>query len=301
MLKINTLKELGLQLGLPVPFLVGTAEKVELYYSKMQREDKKGKLRDLYLANKELKKIHQKINALLDLLIYPINIQGGIIKRSIHSNASIHAGKPHVANFDIKNFFPSIKPHAVYRAFRAQACAPDVCRMLTRLTTADGVLPQGFATSPKISGLVLFNANHRLTGLFKKYGLEHTFWIDDLTVSGNRPIKKFQKLLNKIFQQEGFLLHDDPKKTKFTSSSERQTCTGLVINEEPNAESSIRKKVRKELHLCSKFGVKQFLEAHGIEIDSSQYLMSLRGKVSFLCAANPKNSIYKEKLQNIKL
>jgi len=135
--------------------------------------------------------------------------------------------------------------------------------------------------------------------LFKKYGLAHTFWIDDLTISGYRPIQKFQKLLNKIFTQEGFILHDDPKKTKFTSSKERQTCTGLVINQEPNAEKSVRERVRKELYLCTKFGVENYLKDHELAVEKEKYLMSLRGKISFLTAANKKNMIFKEQFAKL--
>lgn len=300
-LKINTIKELGLQLGLPEDFLIRTSNHIDQCYKKFTGTDKKGKERPFYKANNDLKKIHRKINKLLDTLEYPINIQGGIADRSIHTNASVHSGKKYVANFDIKNFFPSVKFKTVYRAFRKQNCTPDVSRIFTRLTTADTALPQGFATSPKLSGLVLLNANHRLIILFKKYGLTHTFWIDDLTISGYSPIQKFQKLLNKIFMQEGFTLHDDPKKTKFTSSEERQMCTGLVINQEPNAEKSVRERVRKELYLCNKFGVENYLKDHELQVDKGKYLMSLRGKISFLTAANKKNIIFREQFAKLKV
>ena len=300
-LKINTTKELGLQLGLPEAFLIRTAGHIDQCYKKFADTDKKGKERIFYKVNTNLKKIHRKINKLLDALEYPVNIQGGIVDRSIHTNASIHSGKRYVANFDIKNFFPSVKFKTVYRAFHMQNCTPDVSRILTRLTTADTALPQGFATSPKVSGLVLLNVNRRLTILFKKYGLAHTFWIDDLTISGHRPIQKFQKLLNKIFLQEGFTLHDDPKKIKFTSSEERQMCTGLVINQEPNAEKNVREKIRKELYLCTKFGVANYLKEHGLQVDKEKYLMSLCGKISFLTAANKKNMIFKEQFAKLKV
>jgi hypothetical protein len=300
-LKINTIEELGYQLGLPGAFLIRTAGHIKHCYKKFTDIDKKGKERTFYKVNNDLKKIHRKINKLLDTLDYPVNIQGGIVGRSIHTNASIHAHKKYVANFDIKNFFPSVRFKTVYRAFRMQNCTPDVSRMLTRFTTADAELPQGFATSPKASGLVLLNVNRRLTILFKKYGLAHTFWIDDLTISGHRPIQKFQKLINKIFRQERFTLHDDPKKTKFTSSKERQTCTGLVINQEPNAEKSIREKVRKELYLCTKFGVVNYLKEHDLQVDKEKYLMSLRGKISFLTAANKKNMVFREHFEKLKV
>jgi len=272
-LKINTVKELSYQLGLPEAFLISSANKIDNCYRKFTDKDKKGKERTFYVANENLKKVHQKINKLLDTLDYPINIQGGIAGRSIVTNASVHVGKKYVANYDIKNFFPSVNYKIVYRSFEKQKCMPEVCRMLTRFTTADGCLPQGFATSPKVSGLVLYSSNFRIETLLKPYDLIHTFWIDDLTVSGNRPIKKFQKLFYKIFKQEGFSLHD---------------------------EKGLKDKVRKELFLCKKFGVNNFLKEHNSPFDKDRYLRKLAGNISFLCSVNKKNFIYKEQLKLIK-
>ena len=126
------------------------------------------------------------------------------------------------------------------------------------------------------------------------------FWIDNLTISGNYPIKKFRKLLYKIFKQEGFPLHDDPKKARITDTKEKQTCTGLVINQELNAEKSLRIKVRKELYLCNKFGVDNFLKNNAYSFDKKTYLKSLAGRISFLCSVNEKNLIFKKKFKSIK-
>lgn len=299
-LKINTVEEFGYQLGLPQAFLISTVKNIDGCYKRFIKKDKKGKGRVFYDANNNLKKIHRKINKLLDLLDYPINIQGGITGRSIVTNASIHVGKKYVANYDIKNFFPSVNYKMIYKSFEKQKCTPEVCRMLTRLTTVDGCLPQGFATSPKVSGLVLYNVNFRIEKLLKPYGLVHTFWIDDLTISSNRPIKKFQRLLYKIFRQESFSLHDDPKKARITDSKQRQTCTGLVINQELNAKKALREKVRKELFLCRKFGVNNFLEEHNIPFNKNTYLRKMAGNISFLCSVNKKSLVLKEQFKLIK-
>ena len=205
-LKINTSRELGYQLGLPEAFLIRIMKSIQAHYKTFPDRDKKGKERIFYSADLDLKKIHKKINKLLNIIDFPFNIQGGLVGCSIATNASIHSGKKFVANYDIKNFFPSVNYKTVYKSFRAQKCSPDVSRILTRYTSADGSLPQGFATSPKVSGIVLLGVNKRLSALFQRFGLIHSFWIDDLTISGNYPIKKFQKILYKIFKQAGFSL-----------------------------------------------------------------------------------------------
>lgn len=299
LLNINTINELALQLKLPADFLVKLADQIDSNYRTFKEEDKKGKEREFFDGSKNLKITHKRINKLLDCIEYPNSIQGGIVGRSILTNASIHSGKKYVGNFDIANFFPSIDYHVVYKAFRFLKCSPNVSRLLTRLTTADAHSPQGFGTSPKISGLVLSEIDARLTSLLKRYGLKHSFWIDDLTISGNYPIKNFENIIYKIFRQSGFKLNEN--KTKITDSKQKQTCTGLIINYQPNADKSIREKVRKELYLCKKFGVDNFLTEHSINIDKEKYLRSLGGKISFLYSINPRYLIYKQAFQEISI
>ena len=300
-LNINTVNELALQLKLPIDFLIKLSEQVDnSYYTfdkKFIKKDGTEKIRKFFEGNKSLKTAHKKINKLLDCVEYPNSIQGGIVDKSIFTNASIHSGKKYVANFDIANFFPSTDYHVIYKNYRFLKCSPNVSRFLTRITTADAHLPQGFGTSPKISGLILFEIDMRLTNLLESYGLKHSFWIDDLTISGNYPIKKFKNIICKIFKQAGFKLNES--KTKFTDSKQKQICTGLTINYQPNADKSIREKVRKELYLCKKFGVNNFLNEQGINVGKKKYLESLAGKINFLYSINPKYLSYKKTFQEI--
>lgn len=296
-LKINTPKELALQLKLSANFIIDVADNINRHYRVFTETDKKGKERKFFNGSDDLKLIHKKINKLLDRIEYPNSIQGGIIGKSIFTNALMHAGKKYVANFDIKNFFPSINHRVVYNAFLNQKCTPNVAGILTKLTTAEDCLPQGFATSPKISGLVLFDIDKRLTNLLSRYSLKHSFWIDDLTISGNYPVNKFEKLIYKIFKQSSFELNR--VKTHITDYHQKQTCTGLTINCRPNADKNIRDELRKELYLCRKFGMNSFLNKNKPNIDKEKYLMSLRGKISFLISLSPKYLAYKEQFNQI--
>lgn len=301
LLNINTIDELALQLKLPVDFLVIVSEHMNSNYyvfnKKLIKKDGSEKIRTFYKANNDLKKVHQRINKLFDCLNYPEAIQGGIVGRSLLTNSLMHSGNRYVANFDISNFFPSIDYHVVYKSFISQGCCPDVARLLTRLTTADAHLPQGFATSPKISGLVLYEINIRLTRLLTNFDLKHSFWVDDLTISGNYKIGKLEKLINRIFLQSGFKLNN---KTKIRNCKQRQTCTGLIINYQPNVNRDIRDKIRKELYLCKRFGVENYLYYNNIEMTKEAYLSSLSGKISFLCSINKKHSFFLEQFESIK-
>jgi len=301
-LNINTTKELTLQLGLSLDNLSRVVLDLDKYYIFREKvKDKKGKPRDFYEAKGELKIIHSRIDKnLLDKIYYPETIQGGVKSRSILTNAQYHTGKKYVANFDISKFFPSVRHKVVYNAFISQKCAPNVARLLTILTTADDQLPQGFKTSPKISGLVLREIDERLKKLLEPKGLVYTFWIDDLTISGDYPITKLKKIIEKIFTQCGFKLNT--KKTYIASRNSRtkkQVCTGLTVNRGTNTSKEFRKKAKKELYLCEKFGVKNYLDENNIIMDEKNYLWSLKGRVSFLASINQKYKDYQDRVLKI--
>jgi len=297
-LKINTFKELAYQLGVEPAFLFDVADKVEQLCEKTEILDKKEKVREVYRLYPDLKLVQREIDRkLLSRLHYPDSIQGGIPRRSILSNAQMHSSKKQIANFDIKNFFPSIKFYTVYRTFVDLECAPIIARLLTRITTTARILPQGFVTSPKISALVLRNVDRRLNCLFKSKNLCHSFWIDDLTVSGYYDVKKLKNLIFKIFRQCGFELGES--KTRFRSSKQRQKCTGLVVNSNPNVEKNTRNKIRKEIYYCRTRGVANHLNWIGIDVPVEDYVKSMEGRINFLTSINDKYNYLKQDFQKI--
>jgi len=298
--KINTPKELSKQLGVSLDRISRVVLNLsDNFVFREKIKDKKGKERDFYEAKGDLKIIHNKIDKnLLNRIYYPETMQGGIKGRSIKSNAKFHTGKRYVANFDIAKFFPSVSNRVVYRTFINKKCAPDVASQLTKLTTVNGQLPQGFKTSPKISGLVLRNIDERLSILLKPLNLIHTFWIDDLTISGNYPIAKLKRIVEKIFRQGGFKLNAN--KTYIANRKQQQICTGLTVNCGINPSKEFRKKLRRELYICKKFGVKNYLEKNNIVMDMKSYIWSLKGRVNFLISINHDYKKYKEIVEKLK-
>jgi len=213
---------------------------------------------------------------------FPKSLQGGNSGRSLSSNANIHFGKKNVAHFDIKSFFPSISPKRVYETFINLGSSPDVARLLTRLVTAQGHLPQGFITSPKMSALVLLSLDKRLVKLFKKFGLKHSFWIDDLCISGSFPIDKLYKIIERIFKQEGFTIN--PLKIDYKYSNKRQVVTGVIVNKKPDLAREKRKYLEKILYICKKYGLDNFLNKSGHD---QSFIKSFTGELSYAVSINP--------------
>ncbi len=296
-LRLRSKKHLFMQLGLSEEFVNRIIDNFDNEYSTFSKPDKKGKPRDFTDPHEDLRVIQKRINKLLDRIDFPSSIQGGMKGKSIVSNASLHANKRYVANYDISGFFPSIKSGLVYDAFIAQECTADIARLLTRLTTANGCVPQGFLTSPKISGLVLLNINNRLEKLLAPYGLQFSFWIDDLTISGNYDTKKLEKKIAEIFQYSPFDLNET--KTKHTDSRSKQESVGLVINTSPNKDAEYKKKLRSELIALKKYGVDSYIAENYPDLDKAAYLQSLKGRVGFMVQINEANQKFRVLLQDV--
>lgn len=125
----------------------------------------------------------------------------------------------------------------------------------------------------------------RLAAFFGKYKVSHSFWIDDLAVSGNYPIKKLVPMVRKIFQQSGFSLHTEDK-FSIKHKSQQQKVTGLVINLQPTTPKHWRLQLKQALHICNKYGIKSYLEWQNIEIEPTAFLNTLRGRIVFLNSIN---------------
>lgn len=100
-----------------------------------------------------------------------------------------HAGKPFVLKMDIKDFFPSIKPHHVLEmTLRNKAVATYLVGRydidIVKLTCMPNGLPQGAPTSPTISNLVMRKFDRFIEAYTLRKGIGYTRYADDIVLSG---------------------------------------------------------------------------------------------------------------------
>jgi len=198
--------------------------------------------------------------------------------RSIVANALPHASKAVVVRLDVKDFFGSTRSRRVYRYFRAIGWNRDASRLLLRLCTFDGCLPQGAPTSPRLSNLVNFRLDARLAGLANLGAREetrlrryrdprtgapvtadvpdthpiaaYTRYADDLTfsfaVDDPRAIRDLIYRAKRILRAEGY--EPNGRKQRIHRRHARQLVTGLVVNEEVNLPRTTRRWLRAVRH-----------------------------------------------------
>lgn len=131
-----------------------------------------------------LKKIQKRI---LENIFYKLSLPeyyyGGVKGKDAVLNSRHHQGNKFFFLTDLKDFYPSLTSIAVENSLRKEGFYPDVSRLLTRISTKGGVIPQGCPTSSFLASLVV---HHSIGDLLNKYineGLKVSVYVDDLTIS----------------------------------------------------------------------------------------------------------------------
>tara|TARA_R110000744_G_C19338450_1_gene559235 strand:+ start:1115 stop:1987 length:873 start_codon:yes stop_codon:yes gene_type:complete len=144
-----------------------------------------------YVQSQLLKKVLYKLKL-------PEYFFGGLKNKDAVLNARYHQGNKYFFLTDLKDFYPSVAFTSVEKALRKEGFFPDVAKLITRICTKEGAIPQGCPTSSFLASLVVF---HSCGDLFEKYinnGLTVSIYVDDITFSS--PID-FKQNTEKILEE----------------------------------------------------------------------------------------------------
>ena len=238
-------------------------------YTRFTIPKQRGGERTIEAPNDKLKSLQRRI---LHRLLNPLPMHdaatGFVQGRSIVDNARPHVGSGIVINLDLADFFPTITADRVTALFRAFGWDADAANLLARICTNEGHLPQGAPTSPAISNLACRRLDERLSRLAEHYHGNYTRYADDITLSlpglgrnkrlrrhqgqsrpgwSSRPVRSPTRslltLVRKIIEEEGFRIQMK-KKVRVQRPHQRQTATGLVVNQQVNLPRVTRRRIR---------------------------------------------------------
>lgn len=253
------------------------------YYSVFKKSPLKedGSTRITYTIKKDFKKILKRIQvAILDEIVLPDYVVGGVKGASAITNAQTHASPLLLQAEDITNFFPSISIHQVKRVF--QHCChfpPEVSQLLAKLCTYNGFLAQGSPTSGHLANLVFFFIEPKVVAWLKERGLTYSRLYDDVSISSkehnfHKEIFQIRAVLYNMFDSVG--VKKNSKKRKVMSSLERVEIHKMTANTNKLSPSKKRvSNVRIEVFSFEKL-VKNKSD---LEIIISKY-RSIKGKIS---------------------
>lgn len=175
-----------------------------------------------------LKSLQKKI---LKKILHPIGLPeycyGAAKGKDNVKNAKRHQGKKYKFLTDMKDFFPYITNKMVFEMFKRNGCSPTVARILTRLTTYKGHIPQGAPTSSVIANLVFVKTGDKLWEFAQEHNITMTTFIDDLTMSSPTDFKEKIPQIISIIKSDGFRIND--KKTHYQTKN--PIVTGVIATQ----------------------------------------------------------------------
>lgn len=267
----------------------------------------------LEVPRPRMRACHRQI---LDELLAPIPVHpachGFVVGRSAITGAGEHVGAQVVVTLDLEHFFASVTAARVWGVLRAAGYPEPVAHLLTGLTThatpvavlgampsgwdpsrdfrlrrrlAAPHLPQGASTSPQLANLVLFSLDRRLAALAESAGVNYTRYADDLTFSGTRRALRGNAsgliaAVGRIVREEAFRLH--PTKTRVRHAHERQSVTGIVVNQRTNVARTEYDQVKAVLHEARQRG-----PAAANRTGQPDFRAHLLGRISWIASTNP--------------
>lgn len=305
---ITTVKQLRALLGIKsekqLGYLLLATEESGGPYTRFAIPKRDGSDRQICAPKAQLRWVQRKIlHEILDKVPTHDAAHGFVRGRSTVTNAAPHQGAAFVLKFDLENFFPTVHYYRVMGLFaslgysigngrfeardKSRQIAPVLARLCVFVedpqTWGTGFMPQGAPTSPAISNLVCRGLDARLTGLAKQVGGTYTRYADDLTFSfpETSPVNvgRFRWWVDQICHQEGFFLNQS--KFRVIRRSQRQTVTGIVVNDELRVPRRERRRFRAILHNCKTHGIDS--QARG----NPAFADYLRGFASYLHMVEP--------------
>ncbi len=262
------------------------------HYRAVEIPKKSGGIRKLMVPDPILSKVQKRIlHGILDEM--PISDYAKAYKKGgrLTENALPHRGKRRILKLDIRDFFGNITFTMVYQSvFCSLRFPPAVGTLLTNLCCCGDVLPQGAPTSPAISNLVMRPFDDYMGEWCARQNVGYTRYCDDMTFSGDFSPDMVRRKVKGFMTVMGFELNE--KKTAVQERSQRQTVTGIVVNEKGQAAREYRKNLRQEVYYCQRFGVEEHLKRRRGKTEETprSYLSSLEGKLRYVLQVNPNDT-----------
>ncbi|MEK6238598.1 MAG: reverse transcriptase family protein, partial [Planctomycetales bacterium] len=304
---IKNLKQLRALLGINSPRQLGyfllASDKDGGPYTRFTIPKRDGADRVICAPKPQLRWVQRRLlSEILARLPVHAAAHGFVPGRSTVTNAAEHQGSEILVKFDLRNFFPTIHYYRVLgmfasigydgsgARFQSRDDSRQVAPTLARLCcwTPDptqwgkAAAPQGAPTSPAISNIVCRGLDARLDGLAQALGGVYTRYADDLTFSfkdQSANLGRFRWWVDQICHQEGFLVNQ--RKFRVIRRSQRQTVTGIVVNDVLRVPRPQRRAFRAMLHNCRKHGVAS--QARG----NASFPDYLRGFASYIHMVHP--------------
>ena len=293
MIVYRELKSIETDLGFSAKTLYALSNNIDKHYHNAFIPKSDGTKRKLSVPDFILKQVQRSIADNI-LAYYPVSkyAKAYAFGTNVQKNAMPHVGKKKILKLDIEGFFDNIIYSKVKDVvFYEEKFAEPIRILLSMLCYHRDALPQGAPTSPAITNIIMYDFDEKIGAYCKQKGIAFTRYCDDMTFSGEFDEKEVIELVKGELRKMGLFLKN--RKTAVIPNTKRQTVTGIVVNEKINLTKEYKKKIRQEMYYITKFGLDEHLRRVG-ETDKKKYLLSLKGRISFVLQTIPQDKEFLE-------
>ncbi len=281
--RVVTVQQLAALVELPVNKLERLVLDAPMLYTSFEVPKPNGKTRTIRPPKRELRDLQRSLlDVLQECIRYPRWMMGGVPKRSIFDHAKPHVGRKMVATFDVKAFYPSTKPEMVRPVLERLGLGDAVADAVLRLVTKDDELPQGSPTSGFLANLALEPADRRIDALCRKHGQSFTRYVDDMAISGDTDLTKFQGTIIEAVKGCGYEVA--PEKIRYMGRNVAQLVTKLRVNDKMRPTREFMAEVKADIWECLNAGAAAVAAERGLQLHNLKN--SLTGKVSHIRGAD---------------
>ena len=276
-------------LGFSGKTLYSVSNHIMRHYHSVKIPKANGEHRELNVPDALLMSIQRAINnkllCLEEVSQFAMAYRSGT---STKANAKPHVNKPVILKVDIRHFFDRlIFPLIKEKAFPVTRYSEQNRILLTFLCTYKDALPQGAPTSPMISNIIMKEFDDIVGQWCNERDIAYTRYCDDMTFSGNFDPMPVIALVRKELKKIGLYLND--KKTTIVRKGQRQSVTGIVVNEKLSVPTEYKKRIRQEMYYCMKYGVADHLIKTEWMDSKKTYIAKLLGKINYVLSIEPNN------------
>lgn len=277
------------RLGISVDALLETTQHSWRYYTKFERRKRSGGVRTISASTDRLKSLQRIVlDGLLALFPMPEHVHGCVKGRSAVTNARLHVGQAVVINIDLSDFFATVSFDMVSEIFAKHFHFDEqASEVFARLSVVGGGLPQGAPTSPALANIAALQLDadiiERCKQALAPEDFQYSRYVDDITISGGAGLVDFVPEIYKVIERHGF--EPNIKKTKILRRTNRQSVTGVVVNEHANVPKGVLREIRQQVYYCNKFGVQEHCDSLGIT--PKHFLKTIRGQIGYISRVKP--------------
>jgi RNA-directed DNA polymerase len=260
--------------------------------------------RPVYRPNRKLKAYHRFLNA---FLCEYLDVNSRVVysyRKGVNPHAAVSAHAKSRAFFqtDVSNFFGSIDGDMVRTILAKRSTRVPIADLhkhterILDLTTIDGLLPVGFATSPSISNACLTGFDDELEAHCKKACLIYTRYSDDVVISADsrERLKGIEASVDQLLKlHSSGRLQLNSAKSKLTSVGRKIKILGMVIL--PSGQVTLDMELKKRIEVLLHFYAtdrEKFLNI--VESDAKGGIEQLSGYINYVNAAD---TLYLAKLK----